>query len=197
MWTSTVRSSTSDERPHTRSSSCARKHPPRPFDQTFEQPKIDRTQANVALAPPDAPSEAIEIEVSDIESFGDAFRPAAPKKRMHTGHQFDHRERLDDIVICADREAAHALRFFVLRGDHDDRQGAGRLARPQTPADLDARNTRQHPVENEEIGRGFGQALLGFVAAPDALHEIAFSLQIIADQQRDIDFVFDDQNAGR
>ena len=33
---------------------------------------------------------------------------------MHAGHQFDHRKRLDDVVIRADREAAHPLRFSCL-----------------------------------------------------------------------------------
>jgi hypothetical protein len=42
-------------------------------------------------------------------SSGDPFGPAAPEQRTHTGHQFDHRKRLDHIVVGADREAAHPV----------------------------------------------------------------------------------------
>ena len=150
------------------------------FRAEFEQPKIGRPEADVAIAAPNAPGQSIEIEVSDVESLGDPFRPAASEQRVHAGHQFDHRERLDDVVIRADRETAHPLRFFAPGGDHDDRQGAGRLARPQAPANLDARNARQHPVENEKIGRIFGQAQLGLVAARDAFHDVALGLQIVS-----------------
>ena len=92
------------------------------------------------------------------------------------------RERLDDVVIRADRETAHALRFLAPGGDHDDRQCPGRLARPQAPANLDSRNARQHPVENEKIRRIFGQAQLGLVAPRDAFDDVAFRLQIVTDQ---------------
>ena len=90
-----------------------REHPARLFDQTFQQPKIGGREANVSIAAPNAPGQSIEIEISDVKSFGDPLRPAASKQRVHAGHQFDHRKRLDDIVIRADRETAHPLQFFV------------------------------------------------------------------------------------
>src|SRR3984885_6732809 len=89
--------------------------------QMFEQAKIGEPKANVALATPDAPGEPVQIEVSNVESFSDPFRTAAPEQRVHPGHQFDHRERFDDVVIRAERETAHALRFFAPGTDHDDR----------------------------------------------------------------------------
>ena len=100
------------------------------------------------IDPNSSAGQAIDIEISDGKSFGDPLRPAASKQGVHAGHQFEHRKRLDDIVVRADREATHALRFCAPGGDHDDRQGARGFVRPQTPANFDARYARQHPVEN-------------------------------------------------
>ena len=85
-----------------------REHPARLLEQIFEQPKIGRPEAYVAIAAPNASGEPIQIEVSGVESLGDPFRPAAPEQRAHSGHQFDHRERLDDVVIRADCDRALA-----------------------------------------------------------------------------------------
>ena len=64
-------------------------------------------------------------------------------------------------------------------------------------ADFEARDARQHPVEDHEVGRILGQPQLGLVAALDILDHIAFRLEIVAEQQRQIRFVLDDQNARR
>jgi hypothetical protein len=41
------------------------------------------------------------------------------------------------------------------------------------------------------------EPVLGLLAARDAFDDIALCLQIVSDQQSDVDFVLDDQNAGR
>jgi hypothetical protein len=198
MCTSTVRSSTSADRPPDKVEQLRpREHPARLLEQIFEQPKIGRPEADFAIPTADAPGKPVQIEVSDVQPFGDPFRPTASEQRVHAGHQFNHRERLDDVVIRSDCETAHPLRFFAPRGDNDDRQCPGRLARPQAPANLDARNARQHPVENEEVRRIFSQAQLGLLAARDAFHDVALRLQIVTDQQSHIDLVLDDENARR
>src|SRR5579863_8798662 len=61
----------------------AREHPARLLEQIFEQPKIRRPQADVAIAAADAPGQPIQIEVSGAEPFGDPFRPAAPEQGAH------------------------------------------------------------------------------------------------------------------
>ena len=50
--------------PHQIEQLRSREHPARLFDQTFQQPKIGRTEANFAIAAPNAPGQSIEIEVS-------------------------------------------------------------------------------------------------------------------------------------
>ena len=71
------------------------------------------------------------------------------------------------------------------------------LPRPQPAANLEARDAGQHPVENDEIGRVLGEPQFGFVAAPDTLDDIALRFEIVAEQQREIGFVLDDEDARR
>ena len=47
-------------------------------------------------------------------------------------------------------------RFLAARRQHDDRHVAGFGAAAQAAADLDARQLRQHPVEQHEIGLFLG-----------------------------------------
>ena len=152
---------------------------------------------DVARAAPHAPRLAVEVEVAGAEAVGDALRPAAAQQRPHPRHQLRDRERLDDIIVGADGKAAHPLGLLAARGHHDDGQRARALPRPQPAADLEARYARQHPVEDDEVGRILGQAELGFVAALDALDDIAFGFEIVGEQQREIGFVLDDEDARR
>jgi hypothetical protein len=75
--------------------------------------------------------------------------------------------------------------------------GGSRVPAPSQPtADFEARNARQHPVEDDKVGRIFGEAEFGFVAALHALDHIAFRLEIVGEQESQIRFVLDDENAG-
>jgi len=55
--------------------------------------------------------------------------------------------------------------------------------------------TGQHPVEDDKVGRVLGEAELGFVAPFYSLDDIAFCFQIVSEQQRQIRFVLDDEDA--
>ena len=57
-------------------------------------------------------------------------------------------ERLGDVVVGAELEADHLVDLGVLGREHDDRHaGLG----PDDPAHLDARQLRQHQVEQDEV----------------------------------------------
>src|SRR5262249_27108261 len=92
-------------------------------------------------------------------------------------------------------KAADALLFFAARSQHDDRQRPRCLARPEAPAELDPRDARQHPVEEDEVGDIFAQPGLGFVAALDRIDGVALRLEAIAKHQRERLFVLDDHDA--
>src|SRR5271154_1890630 len=54
--------------PHQIEQLCSREHSPRLFQETFQQPKISRAEANVSIAAPDAPGQSIQIEITDVKS---------------------------------------------------------------------------------------------------------------------------------
>ena len=74
---------------------------------------------------------------------------AAAQHRAHPGDQFPGRERLGDVVIGAEFQADDLVDLAVLGGQHDHRN-VGPLA--QRPADLAARQTGKHQVQQHEIG---------------------------------------------
>ena len=71
----------------------------------------------------------------------------------------------------------------------------GLRPRAQPPAQLDAGQARQHPVEHHQIGRALLQPRVGLVAARDGLDLVAFRFEVVAQQQRQRLFVLDDQDA--
>ena len=75
--------------------------------------------------------------------------------------------------------------------------GRRSVSRPRADAaaELDARQARQHPVEQHEIGHLLAQADLGLVAARDAVDLVALGFEIVAQEQRQRLLVLDDQNA--
>ena len=66
----------------------------------------------------------------------------------------------------------------------------------QAAADLDARQLRQHPVQQHQIGLFLGGDQQGFLAVARFQHAIAFALQIVAQQGDQGAFVFGDQDGG-
>ncbi len=124
-------------------------------------------------------------------------RAGAAQQRAHARHQLRHGERLDDVIVGAGRQAAHALALLAARRQHDDRQRARRRARAQAAADLEAGDAGQHPVEDDEVGRRLEQPQFGLVAALDALDGEALRLEIVGEQQAQRVLVLDDEDARR
>ncbi len=121
--------------------------------------------------------------------------PDAAQHGADTRHQLGRRERLGDVVVGAGVEAAHAIALLTARRQHDDRQvGGGGLA-AQLPANLDPRHQRQHPVEQDEIGRVVlhrGERLLAVIGDRDVE---ACLLEVVAQQLDQCGLVLDDQHA--
>ena len=145
----------------------------------------------------DAPRRAVELEIAGREQTGDMAGLGAAQQRLDAGDQLGQRERLDDIVVGAGGEAAHALGLLAAGGQHDDRHALGVAAGAQTPAELDAGEAGQHPVEQDEIGRMVAQMQFSVVAARHAVDLEALGLEIVAQQQGERLLVLDDQDACR
>ena len=106
---------------------------------------LELSRIESATAHPDRRVDLCEI----IGEAVTRLRPAAE----HASDEFAHSIGLGDVVIGTDLETHDGVDLGTLRGDHDD--GHVRL-RADLPAHVDARDLRQHDVEEDQVGIEIG-----------------------------------------
>jgi hypothetical protein len=109
----------------------------------------------------------------DHRGVGGRLRLAgAPQQRAHPRHQLAQRERLGDVVVGAHLQADDPVHLRVARGQHQDGDLAGG---PHPPADVPAAETRQHQVEDQQVGPLALEVADGLraVGGGDDLHPLA------------------------
>ena len=75
------------------------------------------------------------------------------QQRTDAGLDLQHLERLGQVVVAADLEAAGLVVHVLERAEKHDRQLAGRLRGAQPSADLVAVDIRHDDVEQNQVGR--------------------------------------------
>src|SRR5947209_14162495 len=71
-----------------------------------------------------------------------------PEEHLHARRELAHRERLAEIVVCAELESENAVELFIARREKDDRKRFA--ARAQTAAKLETVHARHGDVEDRE-----------------------------------------------
>jgi hypothetical protein len=79
-------------------------------------------------------------------------------------------------------------------GEHDDRQMRGLGSAAQAPAELEAGELRQHPVEEEEVRRALFDQRDRLLAVIGLCHREARGLQIVGQQLLQRQLVLDDED---
>ena len=102
---------------------------------------------------PHAPRGLVDLDAADFDDvvLVDICADEAiisGQMRLHPRHQLTRRERLRDVIICAQPQTADLVNVIFLGRDHQD-GGVESLA--DLAADVKAVHSRQHQVENEEI----------------------------------------------
>jgi hypothetical protein len=88
----------------------------------------------------------------DVAGLDRRAEPAgSPEDGADAGEELFERERLDEVVVGAEREAVQALLDGVHCGQEDDREVAARL---QASRELEPVDAREHHVADGEIRRG-------------------------------------------
>ena len=118
----------------------------------------------------------------------------AAEQGAHAREQRLHGERLGDVVVRAGVQAAHGILILGARGHHDDRQIARGGAAADLAADFEAGHRRQHPVEQHEVGLGFGDAGQRFLAVGGFLDAEALLFEIVAQHGGERGFVLHHQH---
>ena len=80
----------------------------------------------------------------------DAARAEAAQDRADAQHELLRAERLREVVVGAEREAANAIRLFAARGEHEHRDVARGRLRAKLLEHVVARGARQHEIEHDE-----------------------------------------------
>ena len=73
--------------------------------------------------------------------------------RAHPGHQLLRLERLGDVVVSPDLEAADTLLQLPLPGDEDDRRELERRVLSHPAAELEAVDRGHHHVHHDQVGQ--------------------------------------------
>ena len=171
--------------PHPVEELAAGEDPAGPLHQELQQSELGRAEMHLAARPAHPPGLAVEQKVAGDEPARQPLRAGAAQQRTHPRHQLGDRERLHHVIVGAHREAPDALGLLAPRSQHDDRKGPCRFPSPQAPAEFQAGDPGEHPVEDDEVRRRFGQPQLGVVAPLDPLHHEAFRLEVVGEQQRE------------
>ena len=111
---------------------------------------------------------------------------------LHPRDQLPHGEGLGDVIVCADLQPQHLVRF-LLAGGQDDHGDVVSLF-PEGAAHVKADHLRQHHIQQDDVGilrPGFGQTVCAVVGLHGA---VAFPLEVEAQNVHDIFFVLHDQD---
>jgi hypothetical protein len=137
----------------------------------------------------------VEDHVADLEclarQLGRFFHGRATQDGADPGYELAQPVGLGDVVVGADLEADDSVELGPLRGDHDHRHLA---LRPQLAAHVDARQLRQHHVEQHEVGAHGVEQRQRFGAVTGDVHSEAFALQSDGQRVDEGVLVFDDQD---
>src|SRR5436305_10463238 len=112
-----------------------------------QQTKLGRTEGDLMAAPAHAVPRDIHFDIGEGELFAGERRSYAAKHGARTRNQLARAKRLGHIVVRARLEAADAISFLAARGQHHDRHIGSRRATAEPPADLNAADALDHPIE--------------------------------------------------
>src|SRR5581483_3361477 len=176
--------------PHLLEQALARDHEPLVSHQVLEQLELAVRELDLALPAPDLAGVRVEHQVADHERRAAARRPA-PHERAQPRQQLLALEGLDEVVVGARVQPLDPVAGLAARRQDEDRHVAGRA---QAPAHLDAVETRQAEVEDDEIG----DELLGhrerLHAVSRGLHVVPLLAQRAAQDVGDLRIVLDDEH---
>ena len=103
-------------------------------------------------APPYLMALLVQFEVGEGEPGRrlHAVPPGAPQHSPDPGDDLLQAERLGDVVVPAQGQAADLVLGGVARGQEDDGNAGSAPAQP--PDDIETVHVRQHHVEHDEVG---------------------------------------------
>ncbi len=122
-------------------------------DQIFEDLEFPRQQIDFLAAAIGGPRHQIELEIADAQHRFLDHRGAAPRQRLDPRQQLGKGERLDQIIVAAAAQAAHAVVDFAERADDQSRRINAGVA--ELPDDRQTVDAGKHAIDCQHgIGGG-------------------------------------------
>src|SRR5881392_321995 len=118
----------------------------------------------------------------------------AAQQGFHSRQELEHAERLRDVIVRPQTQAANLVGLFAARGEDEDGHPAPLVA--QRAQHAVAVQPRQHQIENHQVGPCVTRAgePLGAVLHDDDL--VALDLEVVAQPEGEVGVVFDDEDPG-
>ena len=124
------------------------------LEEISEQQELLRCQLYLMSGCRDHVSFGIDLQIPERERGRCRRCGGAPAEHgTDTGDDLAGTERLRDVIVGAEIEAGHAVSLFGSRRDHDDRNRLGPWVGPHRTADVPAVHSRQHDIQQDQIGR--------------------------------------------
>ena len=127
-----------------------RQHAARVQQEEAEQRELGRGQLDERLAAAHLMAVLVEREVAEAQDVAGQLASRAPQDRLHARDDLGEAERLRHVVVSAGAQRLDLVLDGVLRREEEDRGAEAALA--HAPADLDALDVGEHPIEHDEIG---------------------------------------------
>ena len=94
-------------------------------------------------------------------------------------------------------EPLDPIRLLTPRGQHDDRHVGDLGPAPDLAQDIEAREAREHDVQDDQVRALLGDRLKRLGAAGRRADQVAVARQVIGHEGGDVAFVLDDEDPGR
>src|SRR6516165_376282 len=112
--------------------------------QVLQQTELSRQQLDFATTSAGAPRQQIDLQIADAQQRLFDHRSAATGERLNARQHFTECERLDEIIVAACTQAAHAIVDFTKSAKDQCRREDPLF--PQAANNLDPVDLRQHAV---------------------------------------------------
>ena len=151
-----------------------------------------RKQRNVLAAPACGPRHQVHGEIADAQDGLLHHGFAAPAERLDASQQFDKGKWLDEIVVAAGPQAAHAIVDLAKGADDQDRGGDAAVAQPAH--DRYAIDVGEHAIDRDHGILARGAPVQRFAAVRRDIHPVPVACERIRQLTGGLRIIFHDQN---
>ena len=134
----------------------------------------------------------VQFHVADVQPLVTrSLRIAAAQYGLNAGRQLAHAEGFDDVIVGAEFQPEHGVRFLHPRGQDDHRRCALETVLPEEFVSV---HFRHQDIQQHRIGLFVTRGVERFPAVARSHHAITLFSQVIGDQVADAEFIVHDED---